>query len=107
MCIRDRDWVAALPAGMNTLVGAGGANVSGGERRRIALARTFLANAEVLVLDEPTAHLDPETAREVLADVLAATDGGTVLVITHRDEGLEAADQVVTLRNGRIDVDVA
>jgi len=104
---RAWDWVAALPAGMNTLVGAGGANVSGGERRRIALARTFLANAEVLVLDEPTAHLDPETAREVLADVLAATDGGTVLVITHRDEGLEAADQVVTLRNGRIDVDVA
>ena len=64
--------------------------VSGGERRRIALARTFLANAPVMVLDEPTAHLDPAMAEGLMADVLAQTAGRSVLVITHRSEGLEA-----------------
>jgi ATP-binding cassette, subfamily C, bacterial CydC len=97
------DWVAALPDGWDTLVGEEGALVSGGERRRIALARTFLAGAPVLVLDEPTAHLDPPTARALVADVLAAADGRSVLLITHRPEGLDAVDETVRLRRGRRD----
>jgi ATP-binding cassette, subfamily C, bacterial CydC len=96
------DWVRTLPDGMHTFVGADGAEVSGGERRRIALARAFLADTPVLVLDEPTAHLDPETARDLLTDALAAAGDRSVLLITHRDEGLEAVDEVVTLRRGRV-----
>ena len=94
------DWVASLPDGWDTFVGEEGALVSGGERRRIALARSFLADAPVLVLDEPTAHLDPPTARDLVADVLAAGDRRAVLLITHRSEGLDAVDEVVTLSRG-------
>jgi ATP-binding cassette subfamily C protein CydCD len=77
--------------------------VSGGERRRITLARAFLADAPVVILDEPTAHLDQETAERLVDDALHATEGRSVLLITHRREGLEAVDQVVRLRRGRID----
>jgi len=96
------EWVESLPDGWHTFVGEDGAAVSGGERRRIALARTFLADAPVVVLDEPTAHLDPPTATAIIADALAAGDGRSVLLITHRTEGLDLVDQVVTLRRGRI-----
>ena len=61
------------------------------------LARALLADAPVLVLDEPTAHLDPGTASELIRDVFAAAAGRTVLLITHRDEGLDLVDRVVTL----------
>jgi ATP-binding cassette, subfamily C, bacterial CydC len=96
------DWVRALPNGWHTFVGEDGAAVSGGERRRIALARTFLAGAPVIVLDEPTAHLDPPTASAIVQDALAAVDGRSVLLITHRPEGLDLVDEVVTLSRGRI-----
>jgi thiol reductant ABC exporter CydC subunit len=99
---RIRDWVDSLPDGWDTFVGEEGARVSGGERRRIALARTFLAGAPVMVLDEPTAHLDPPTAERLMADVLAAADGRSVLLITHRSEGLDAVDDVLTLTRGRL-----
>jgi thiol reductant ABC exporter CydC subunit len=97
------DWVAALPEGLDTFMGEEGRLVSGGEGRRIALARTFLGGAPVIVLDEPTAHLDPETADDLMSDALAAADGRSVLVITHRTEGLGAVDQVMTLRRGRLE----
>jgi thiol reductant ABC exporter CydC subunit len=96
------EWVASLPDGLDTFVGEEGELVSGGERRRIALARTFLARTPVIVLDEPTAHLDPPTADALIADVLAAADGRSVLLITHRLEGLGEVDDVVTLRRGRV-----
>jgi ATP-binding cassette subfamily C protein CydC len=96
------DWVASLPDGWDTLVGEDGARVSGGERRRIALARTFLAGAPVLVLDEPTAHLDPQTADALVADILDATDGRSVVLITHRPADFDAVDEVVSLRRGRV-----
>ena len=97
------EWVASLPDGWDTFVGEEGTLVSGGERRRIALARTFLADAPVVVLDEPTAHLDQETAERLVEDALHATEGRTVLLITHRPEGLAAVDEIVRLRRGRID----
>jgi ATP-binding cassette, subfamily C, bacterial CydC len=96
------DWIASLPDGADTYVGEEGTLVSGGERRRIALARTFLADAPVVVLDEPTAHLDPETAERLVDDALYATEGQTVLLITHRLEGLDAVDRTVRLSRGRL-----
>jgi thiol reductant ABC exporter CydC subunit len=99
---RAWDWVASLPDGLDTLVGEEGTKVSGGQRQRIALARAFLADAPVLVLDEPTAHLDADTAEALVRDVLSAADERTVLLVTHRPEGLELVDDVVALRDGRI-----
>jgi thiol reductant ABC exporter CydC subunit len=91
------DWVEGLPDGLETLVGEEGRELSGGQRQRIVLARALLADSPVLVLDEPTAHLDPETASELIDDVFAAADDRTLLLITHRDEGLDLVDRVVTL----------
>ena len=78
-------------------MGEEGSRLSGGQRQRLTLARALLADAPVLLLDEPTAHLDPATARSVMDDVLDAAAGRSVLLITHRPEGLERMDEVVTL----------
>jgi ATP-binding cassette, subfamily C, bacterial CydC len=94
---RVGDWVASLPDGAATLVGEEGAQLSGGQRQRVALARALLSDAPVLVLDEPTAHLDPETAEELVSDILSAANDRSVLLITHRPEGLDLVDEVVTL----------
>jgi thiol reductant ABC exporter CydC subunit len=94
-------WAASLPKGLDAPVGEEGARLSGGQRQRLTLARALLTDAPVLVLDEPTAHLDPETAEAVMNDVLAAAEGRTVLLITHRSEGLEEMDDVIVLEEAR------
>jgi ATP-binding cassette, subfamily C, bacterial CydC len=91
------DWIHGLPAGLDTFVGEEGSELSGGQRQRIVLARALLAGSPVLVLDEPTAHLDPQTATELVDDVFSAAGDRTVLLITHRSEGLDLVDRVVTL----------
>ena len=91
------DWVAGLPDGLDTLVGEQGRELSGGQRGRLVVARALLANAPVLVLDEPTAHLDTETATSLLDDVLDNAGDASVLLITHRRERLERMDEVVEL----------
>ena len=91
------DWVSRLPDGLDTFVGEEGRELSGGQRQRIVLARALLAGAPVLVLDEPTAHLDPVTASELVDDVFSAAGDRTVLLITHRTEGLDLVDRVMTL----------
>jgi len=96
------DWVRGLPDGWDTRVGEDGHELSGGERQRIVLARALLADAPVLVLDEPTAHLDPDTANALVGDIFAAAGTRSVLLITHRPEGLELVDQIVTLEAGRV-----
>jgi ATP-binding cassette, subfamily C, bacterial CydC len=96
------DWVRDLPASWDTRVGEAGRELSGGQRQRIVVARALLAGAPVLILDEPTAHLDPETAEALLRDVFAAASGRSILLITHRTEGLDLVDQVVTLAAGRV-----
>jgi ABC-type transport system involved in cytochrome bd biosynthesis fused ATPase/permease subunit len=101
--VRLGEWVASLPDGLDTLVGEEGTEVSGGQRQRLVLARALLAGASVLVLDEPTAHLDAATASALMDDVLAAAEDRTVLLITHRPEGLERMDEVVTLVEGRVE----
>ncbi|MEU3346317.1 thiol reductant ABC exporter subunit CydD [Streptomyces sp. NPDC006700] len=95
-------WVDALPDGLDTLVGEHGARLSGGQRQRLALARALLADFPVLVLDEPAEHLDLATADALTADLLAATEGRTTLLITHRLAGLEAVDEVIVLDEGRV-----
>lgn len=95
-------WVASLPAGLDTFVGEEGMQMSGGQRRRLVLARALLADAPVLVLDEPTAHLDAATAERLMEDVLEAAADRTVLLITHRTEGLERMDEIVELRAGAV-----
>jgi ATP-binding cassette subfamily C protein CydCD len=93
-------WVASLPDGLHSWVGAGHAAVSGGERARIALARSLLADQRVLVLDEPTAHLDHGTAEEVAAQVLDRSRGRTVVWITHGRVGLDRVDRLLELPTG-------
>jgi thiol reductant ABC exporter CydC subunit len=90
-------WVESLPHGWDTLVGEEGRELSGGQRQRIALARAMVSDAPVLVLDEPTAHLDRPTAEALMEDILSATGERTVLLITHRPEGLHLVDEVVAL----------
>ncbi|MET8640535.1 thiol reductant ABC exporter subunit CydD [Streptomyces sp. NPDC004675] len=96
------DWADGLPDGLGTLVGEHGARLSGGQRQRLALARALLADFPVLVLDEPAEHLDLPTADALTADLLAATEGRTTLLITHRLAGLEAVDEVIVLAEGHV-----
>ncbi|MEV0180257.1 thiol reductant ABC exporter subunit CydD [Streptomyces sp. NPDC050625] len=96
------DWADGLPDGLDTLVGEHGARLSGGQRQRLALARALLADFPVLVLDEPAEHLDLPTADSLTADLLAATEGRTTLLITHRLAGLDAVDEVIVLGEGRV-----
>ncbi|MBQ0885830.1 thiol reductant ABC exporter subunit CydD [Streptomyces sp. RM72] len=96
------EWADSLPDGLDTLVGEHGARLSGGQRQRLALARALLADFPVLVLDEPAEHLDLPTADALTADLLAATEGRTSLLITHRLAGLRAVDEVIVLDRGRV-----
>ena len=90
-------WVAALPDGLDTAVGEEGRELSGGQRQRLVLARALLVDAPVLVLDEPTAHLDPVTARALVDDVFAAARDRSVLLITHRAEGLDLVEEIIRI----------
>ena len=90
-------WLDALPDGLDSWLGDGHAQVSGGERARIAIARSLLADQPVLVLDEPAAHLDGATADELATEVLGGERGRTVVWITHAAAGLDRVDRVVEL----------
>ncbi|KOV59800.1 ABC transporter [Streptomyces sp. NRRL WC-3618] len=96
------EWAESLPEGLDTLVGEHGARLSGGQRQRLALARALLADFPVLVLDEPAEHLDLPTADALTADLLAATEGRTTLLITHRLAGLDTVDEVLVLDGGHV-----
>jgi ATP-binding cassette, subfamily C, bacterial CydC len=90
-------WVTGLPDGWDTDVGEDARELSGGQRQRLVLARALLVDAPVLVLDEPTAHLDPSMAQELMRDVFAAADDRSVLLITHRPEGLDLVDEIIRI----------
>ncbi len=96
------DWIISLPQGWDTPVGTHGAALSGGQRQRLALARALLADPALLILDEPTAHLDPENRRALTADLLAATAGRATLLITHDLDGLDQVDEIMVLDHGKV-----
>jgi ATP-binding cassette subfamily C protein CydCD len=91
------DWVAGLPDGLDTWLGDGHAGLSGGERARLGVARSLLADQPVLVLDEPAAHLDHATASRLAQELLTGARTRTLLWITHSDVGLDLVDRVVDL----------
>jgi thiol reductant ABC exporter CydC subunit len=96
-------WIDSLSLGWDTPVGAHGAAMSGGERQRLALARALLADPAVLILDEPTAHLDPEARATLTADLLTLTTGRATLLITHELEGLDQVDEIIVLDHGKVE----
>ena len=95
-------WIDSLPLGWDTPVGARGAAMSGGERQRLALARALLAEPAVLILDEPTAHLDPGARAALTTDLLALTAGRATLLITHELDGLDQVDEIIVLEHGKV-----
>ena len=94
-------FAAALPQGYDTVVGDGGRPLSAGQARRLALARVFLRDAPLVILDEPTAHLDPESAERVAAAIDGSLRRRTVLLITHHPELAAHCDRIVRIEDGR------
>jgi len=95
-------FIQSLPQGHDTWIGEQGLRLSGGERQRLAIARALLKDAPILILDEPTANLDPVTEREVMQSIHELMQGRTTLIVTHRLVGLDAADEILVLRAGRV-----
>jgi ATP-binding cassette subfamily C protein CydD len=96
------DFAAALPSGLDTVIGERGLGISGGEAQRVALARAFLDNAPLLVLDEPTAHLDAETEAAVIKTIAALARGKTLVLATHSVAPLALCERVLSLDEGRL-----
>lgn len=96
------DFVTALPEGYDTVLGQRGDTLSGGQRQRLAIARALVRNAEVVILDEPTAGLDPVSKRQVLDSLRELTARRTAIVIAHDLETLRGVDRIVWLEGGRI-----
>jgi ATP-binding cassette subfamily B protein len=99
---RAHDFITLLPDGYDTLVGERGMQLSGGQRQRIALARAFLKNAPILILDEPTSSIDIKTEREIIAVMERLSIGRTVFVIAHRLSTLKHCDLLISIDKGRI-----
>ncbi len=96
------EFVQSLPSGYETRIGEQGLRLSGGERQRIALARAFLKDAPILILDEPTVHLDAITERAVLDTLRALRQNHTIMMVTHRLAELDMCDEILVLHEGRI-----
>jgi ATP-binding cassette subfamily C protein CydC len=101
---RIHDFIAAQPEGYDTWIGEAGLTLSGGQARRMDIARALLRDAPILILDEPTEGLDEPTARSVLESIQTLMQGRSVLLITHRTQDLQAMDRVLRLDGGRLAV---
>jgi ABC-type transport system involved in cytochrome bd biosynthesis fused ATPase/permease subunit len=98
-------WLAELGQGLDTVIGTGGRGVSGGERARLGLARALLSKRPVLLLDEPVAHLDHATADAVMGDLTHSANGRSVIMVSHRRDGLAGFDRVIDLSRRARDQD--
>ena len=99
---RCHEFIMSLPDGYDTVVGEGGDTLSGGEKQRISIARAMLKDAPVIILDEATASVDPENEHEIQAAISALVHGKTIIIIAHRLNTIENADQILVVENGRI-----
>ena len=96
------DFIEALPDGYNTVIGEGGATLSGGEKQRISIARAMLKDAPIVILDEATANVDPENEDRLQKAIEALTRDKTILMIAHRLKTVRHADQILVVDHGRI-----
>ena len=96
------DFIMSLPDGYDTVIGEGGASLSGGEKQRISIARAMMKDAPVIFLDEATANVDPENENELMRAIQALTAEKTVIMIAHRLKTVEHADQILVIDHGRI-----
>lgn len=96
------DFIMALPDGYETVIGEGGASLSGGEKQRISIARAIMKDAPVIILDEATANVDPESEQELTAAIEALTREKTILMIAHRLKTVRHADNILVIDGGRI-----
>ncbi len=99
---RCHDFIMALPDGYNTVIGEGGASLSGGEKQRISIARAIMKNSPVIILDEATANVDPENEAELTEAIEELTRDKTIIMIAHRLKTVRNADQILVLDNGKI-----
>ncbi len=96
------DFISALPDGYNTVIGEGGASLSGGEKQRISIARAMLKDAPIVIFDEATANVDPENEDRLQAAIEALTKDKTIIMIAHRLKTVRNANQILVLDKGRI-----
>jgi ATP-binding cassette subfamily B protein len=101
------DFIDALPEGYDTMVGERGFRLSGGERQRVSLARAFLKQAPLLILDEPTSSVDKATESGIMEAMNRLMEGRTTFLVTHRDSTLTHVDRIVTVDSGRVSVEEA
>nr|WP_295310328.1 ABC transporter ATP-binding protein [uncultured Blautia sp.] len=99
---RCYDFIMKLPDGFHTIIGEGGATISGGERQRISIARAILKDAPIIIFDEATANVDPENEKELMEAVEDLTKDKTVIMIAHRLKTVQKADWIFVLENGKI-----
>lgn len=96
------EFISQLPDGYNTVIGEGGATLSGGEKQRISIARAIMKDAPIIILDEATANVDPENEKELIEAIDALTKEKTIIMIAHRLKTVRNADQIVVINKGRI-----
>ena len=96
------EFITALPDGYDTVLGEGGATISGGEKQRISIARAMLKDAPIIILDEATANVDPENELELQTAITALTKNKTVIMIAHRLKTVRHADQILVVDSGKI-----
>ena len=99
---RCHDFIMSLPNGYDTIIGEGGASLSGGEKQRISIARAIMKDAPIIILDEATANVDPENEAELTKAIEELTRNKTIIMIAHRLKTVRHADQILVVSDGKI-----